>query len=206
MLAKIFICNDLQLLETKLVEHLNSYKIKRTSPDVLWYEADSKLGVDQAKQINSHFSLKPFQETGRVVVISQAQNLTDAAQNALLKTIEELPHQAIFILGADQSNQLLPTFLSRIEQQLIQSDDSTNLTAAQDFLKADIEKRFSLVEKLDERQELINQLAKWSEKQLVKDPKVLSAAKNCLLAKKWSEQNVNSRSILEWLALSLPTL
>ncbi len=206
MLAKIFICNDLPLLETKIEGHLTSHKIKRNSPDVLWFEPDSKLGVDQAKQINSHFSLKPFQETGRVVVITQAQNLTDAAQNALLKTIEELPHHAIFILGADQSNQLLPTFLSRIEQELILSEVSHDISIAQDFLKADIERRFTIIEKLDDRQDLINQLAKWSEKEITKNPKILSAAKNCLLAKKWSEQNVNARSILEWLALTIPVI
>jgi DNA polymerase-3 subunit delta' len=58
---------------------------------------------------------KPNMGRGKVFVIEQAELMNPAAQNALLKTLEEPPGRALLILLTDQIGQLLPTIRSRCQ-------------------------------------------------------------------------------------------
>lgn len=51
----------------------------------------------------------------RVCVLCGAENMTDQAQNALLKILEEPPEHTVFILTAENRSMLLPTILSRVQ-------------------------------------------------------------------------------------------
>jgi DNA polymerase-3 subunit delta' len=59
--------------------------------------------------------LKPAMNRGKVFVIEEAELMTPAAQNALLKTLEEPPGRTIVVLLTDQPDALLPTIRSRAQ-------------------------------------------------------------------------------------------
>lgn len=76
-------------------------------------EEDRELKVDLARSIRSAVSVLPNDGDRRVVILRHAENLNTAAQNALLKTLEEPPRYAFFILTSEKPGMLLPTILSR---------------------------------------------------------------------------------------------
>lgn len=59
--------------------------------------------------------LLPGEAPCRVCVLCGAENMTDQAQNALLKILEEPPEHTVFILTAENRSMLLPTILSRVQ-------------------------------------------------------------------------------------------
>jgi DNA polymerase-3 subunit delta' len=60
--------------------------------------------------------VKPYNSPYKIYIIDSADKLTEAAQNALLKTIEEPPEYAIILLLVSNINAILPTILSRCVQ------------------------------------------------------------------------------------------
>ncbi len=107
MIARLLICPSLKTITF----NLKDYRINH--PDILYFKAGEKLGIAEARIIKEHFFLKPYSAKGRSAVIEDAGVMTAEAQNALLKTIEELPEAAVFILGSTSEENLLPTILSR---------------------------------------------------------------------------------------------
>lgn len=63
--------------------------------------------------INNTVAIKPYQGPYKVYIIPEADIMTVQAQNALLKTIEEPPQYAVFILLTENADVLLPTINSR---------------------------------------------------------------------------------------------
>jgi len=74
------------------------------------------LTVDQVRQVVRQAAYRPFEGRRRVVVVREADRLVTAAQNALLKTLEEPPDASQFILVTSRPGVLLPTVRSRIQQ------------------------------------------------------------------------------------------
>jgi DNA polymerase-3 subunit delta' len=72
----------------------------------------NQIKIDQIRDLQEWIALKP---TGRfkVAIIDQAEKMNIQAQNALLKTLEEPPSYAVFILILENRGQVLPTILSR---------------------------------------------------------------------------------------------
>ncbi len=85
------------------------------NPDFFFIESDKKsLGVSDVREnIIKNLETKPFKYKYKVFIIKDAHNMTVQAQNAILKTIEEPPNFAIFILLSKNYNSFLPTILSR---------------------------------------------------------------------------------------------
>jgi len=74
----------------------------------------SGIGVDDVReQIIMPIATKPFKYKYKVFVINKAETLTPAAQNALLKTIEEPAPYGVFLFAAPHAHNFLPTVLSR---------------------------------------------------------------------------------------------
>lgn len=86
-------------------------------PD-FWQETDSegRIGVDTVRQLSRFFHEHAQQGGARVAVLPKAERMTEAAANALLKTLEEPPQHAYLILTSHQPALLLPTILSRCQQ------------------------------------------------------------------------------------------
>lgn len=84
-------------------------------PDIKYVTHEkASIGVDDIRgQINSDMGIKPYSSQYKIYIIDDASKMTEQAQNALLKTIEEPPAYGIIILLTDNLNQLLPTILSR---------------------------------------------------------------------------------------------
>ena len=83
-----------------------------THPDVHWYKPQSASGylIGQVREIISDVMLAPIKAQNKVYVLDRADLLRTEAANALLKTIEEPPRDAIFILCA-RSTSTVPRFV-----------------------------------------------------------------------------------------------
>lgn len=84
-------------------------------PDVIWVTRDkASLGVDEIReQLCNTMDIKPFSSPYKIYLVPEAEKMTEAAQNALLKTIEEPPEYGIVILMTSNISALLPTIQSR---------------------------------------------------------------------------------------------
>lgn len=86
------------------------------NPDVIYvYPKKTKaLSVDDVReQITSDVNIKPYNHKYKIYIIPKADTLTNQAQNALLKTLEEPPEYAVLILLAENMGAFLETILSR---------------------------------------------------------------------------------------------
>lgn len=73
------------------------------------------LGIDDVRLLTQSLSLSPRQSPMVVGIIDQAQSLTEEAQHALLKTLEEPPGKTQIILEANDASALLATIVSRCQ-------------------------------------------------------------------------------------------
>jgi len=87
-------------------------------PDVLLISpGDNKsIKVDAVRDLVDRANYRPFEGRRRAVIIDQADTLVAAAQNGLLKTLEEPPSGSVFILVTSRPDALLPTVRSRCPQ------------------------------------------------------------------------------------------
>ena len=85
-------------------------------PDIIWvkHEKPASIGVDDVReQIIADMQIKPYSSRYKIYIIDEAEKLTVAAQNALLKTIEEPPSYGIVIFLTTNADIFLQTILSR---------------------------------------------------------------------------------------------
>lgn len=85
-------------------------------PDVIEIDAASNNGVDQVRELIEKVTYAPIKGRYKVYIIDEVHMMTDAAFNALLKTIEEPPERVIFILCTTEPYKVLPTILSRCQR------------------------------------------------------------------------------------------
>ena len=72
------------------------------------------LGVKEIReQVTADVQIKPYSSAYKIYFIDEAEKMTEEAQNALLKTIEEPPEYAVFLLAVSRQELLLQTILSR---------------------------------------------------------------------------------------------
>ena len=71
------------------------------------------ISVDQVREVEQAVALSPFEGRTRVAIIDPADAMSANAQNAFLKTLEEPPPNAVFVLIATREDDLLPTVRSR---------------------------------------------------------------------------------------------
>lgn len=84
-------------------------------PDVI-YVTHEKAGItvdDIRDQVNQSVFVKPYSSDYKVYIIDEADKMNAAAQNALLKTIEEPPAYAVIILLSNNKESFLETIVSR---------------------------------------------------------------------------------------------
>ncbi len=86
-----------------------------------WYrylgieKKQGQIGVDEAMDIVKKLSLKSFEGGYKIMIIWMAERMNTAASNKLLKLIEEPPKQTIFLLIAEDEEQILQTIRSRCQ-------------------------------------------------------------------------------------------
>jgi DNA polymerase-3 subunit delta' len=85
-------------------------------PDILFVDGGSKprgFGVDLVRSVRTDVRIRPNEADRKVYILAQAHNMTEQAQNALLKILEEPPGYAVFLLTCESAQQLLSTVRSR---------------------------------------------------------------------------------------------
>ncbi|MEK7576332.1 MAG: DNA polymerase III subunit gamma/tau [Patescibacteria group bacterium] len=86
------------------------------SLDVTEIDAASNRGIDEIRNLKEMIRLAPTSFKYRVFIIDEAHMLTREAFNALLKTLEEPPDYAIFILATTEADKIPVTVSSRTQQ------------------------------------------------------------------------------------------
>jgi DNA polymerase-3 subunit delta' len=100
-----------------------------------------QIRIEQVREITYFLSRPPLESSRLVIIIEDAQTMTEAAANALLKTLEE-PGKATLILIAPSTDALLPTLVSRCQRipfYRLSSDDMEQILKAnqhQDILSS----------------------------------------------------------------------
>ena len=85
-------------------------------PDIIrvTHEKPNTISVDDIRQqINNDVMIKPYSSKYKIYIMPEADLMSEQAQNALLKTIEEPPEYAVFFLLVENTEKLLPTINSR---------------------------------------------------------------------------------------------
>lgn len=87
-----------------------------TNSDVIEIDAASNNGVDEIRNIRDKVKYTPSESKYKVYIIDEVHMLTTGAFNALLKTLEEPPAHAIFILATTEPHKIPPTIISRAQR------------------------------------------------------------------------------------------
>src|SRR6266478_8072009 len=84
--------------------------------NVIEIDAASNRGIDSIRDLREKVMMPPSTGKYKVYVLDEAHMLTNEAFNALLKTLEEPPGYAIFVLATTDVHKMLPTVLSRCQR------------------------------------------------------------------------------------------
>lgn len=226
MMQSFLIINNTQGIREKEAERLIGKKIAslENNPDFIFLSAkETSIGIDQVREMQNNLVLKPFVEKLKFCLISEAQNLTNEAQNALLKTLEEPPKNCRIVLTAPNESFLLSTIVSRCQIIALPQEQTGSLTKDEennllDFLNktrtSSPGKRFLLLEKegvAKDKQTAVQWLEKLTavlRQQLLKLPfeskeyidilRLINQAKSRLML------NINVRLTMENFLLDLP--
>lgn len=87
-----------------------------TNLDVLEIDAASNRGIDEIRELRDKIRLSPSGNRKKVYIIDEVHMLTTEAFNALLKTLEEPPEHALFVLCTTTAEKLPETIVSRCQR------------------------------------------------------------------------------------------
>lgn len=125
------------------------------SLNIFELDAASNNTVDDIRQLIDQVRFAPQMGTYKVYIIDEVHMLSQAAFNAFLKTLEEPPAHAVFILATTEKHKVLPTILSRCQifdfKRIGIGDIAEHLAwvAQQEGLTADPEALHAIAEKAD---------------------------------------------------------
>lgn len=83
--------------------------------DVIEIDGASNRGINEIRDLKSHVNLKPLSAPYKVYIIDEVHMLTEAAFNALLKTLEEPPANVVFLLATTEPHKVPVTIRSRCQ-------------------------------------------------------------------------------------------
>jgi DNA polymerase-3 subunit gamma/tau len=107
--------------------------------DLIEIDAASHRKIEDIRNLQDHIGFRPMQGKYKVFIIDEAHSLTEEASNALLKTLEEPPLHAIFILATTEPDRILPTIQSRVQRIDFRRLNLADIVAKLKFI-ADTEK------------------------------------------------------------------
>lgn len=84
--------------------------------NVIEIDAASNRGIDSIRELREKVMVRPAQGKYKIYILDEAHMLTTEAFNALLKTLEEPPEHAIFVMATTDVHKMLPTVLSRCQR------------------------------------------------------------------------------------------
>ena len=87
-----------------------------SSVDVQEIDGASNRGIDEIRELRENVKFAPAASKYKIYIIDEAHQITDAAFNALLKTLEEPPEHVVFILATTEAQKIPITILSRCQK------------------------------------------------------------------------------------------
>ncbi len=130
------------------------YEIEDNYVDIIEIDGASNRGVDNIRELREKVTIAPTAGKYKVYIIDEVHMLTKEAFNALLKTLEEPPKHAIFILATTDAYKVPVTITSRTQTYTFKLADTDTMF---DFLKSVAEK-----EKIDISDDALKIVAKRS--------------------------------------------
>jgi DNA polymerase-3 subunit gamma/tau len=115
------------------------------SPDVIEIDAASNRGINEMRELRENVRYRPARDRYKVFIVDEAHQITNDAFNALLKTLEEPPEWAVFVLCTTEAHKLPTTIVSRCQQFSFRSVDFAEVVgrmewiATQEGIEADAE-------------------------------------------------------------------
>jgi DNA polymerase III subunit gamma/tau len=97
--------------------------------DVIEIDAASNRGINEMRELRENVRYQPQRDRYKIFIIDEAHQITNEAFNALLKTIEEPPEWAVFVLCTTESHKIPATIASRCQHFSFRSVDFEDLTA-----------------------------------------------------------------------------
>jgi DNA polymerase-3 subunit gamma/tau len=90
--------------------------MKGRAIDLIEIDAASHRGIDDIRELKAGIKFSPTKSKYKVFILDEAHQLSKDAANALLKTLEEPPSHAIFVLATTQIYKMIPTIISRCQR------------------------------------------------------------------------------------------
>jgi len=113
--------------------------------DVIEIDAASNRGINEMRELRENVRYQPARDRYKIFIIDEAHQITNEAFNALLKTIEEPPEWAVFVLCTTESHKIPATIASRCQHFSFRSVDFQELVdrmawiCGQEGIEADAE-------------------------------------------------------------------
>jgi DNA polymerase-3 subunit gamma/tau len=104
------------------------------SPDVIEIDAASNRGINEMRELRDNVRYRPARDRYKVFIIDEAHQITNEAFNALLKTLEEPPEWAVFILCTTEVHKIPNTIGSRCQQFSFRSVEFAELMERMEFI------------------------------------------------------------------------
>ncbi len=183
--------------EVEKLSKIIKVDLLKTSPDVFIIEPQKlSISIEQIRELKGNIYQKPFGGKFKLILIKNADKMTLAAQNALLKIFEEPPVHAIIVLISKNKESILETLRSRAVTIVSKKEKQVNKT---EIINGDLE---TLLSRVSEIENIHNALiAKIIDKQSCRSEQ--TALVKCIEAKKMIAANVNPKYVLFNLVFSL---
>src|ERR1035441_8226714 len=104
------------------------------SPDVIEIDAASNRGINEMRELRENVRYRPARDRYKVFIVDEAHQITSEAFNALLKTLEEPPEWAVFILCTTEVHKIPTTIASRCQQFNFRSVEFGDVVARMDYI------------------------------------------------------------------------
>ena len=113
-LAKLILCDTKGGSDDCKHCHLTT---EERHPNVMFFDVfNEKIGIDDVRQLEQKVWQTSVFDKPKVAFINGVDLLSIAAQNALLKTLEEPPKNVFFVLSAENTSRVLVTIISRVQR------------------------------------------------------------------------------------------
>lgn len=122
-------CMECQLCQDTLNE---------SSIDIVEIDAASNNGVDEIRELRENVKYAPVTGKYKVYIVDEVHMLSGGAFNALLKTLEEPPAHAVFILATTEPQKLPETIVSRCQRYDFEKIDREDIGARLEFICGEV--------------------------------------------------------------------
>src|SRR5271169_786494 len=104
------------------------------SPDVIEIDAASNRGINEMRELRENVRYRPARDRYKVFIVDEAHQITSEAFNALLKTLEEPPEWAVFVLCTTEAHKIPTTIASRCQQFSFRSVDFAEVVGRMEWI------------------------------------------------------------------------